>query len=155
MSWTERARKAILDSSEETKIYIGADSVRFKKGFNKDGTDKWFARYATVIVVHKDGRHGCAVFHDVVTLPDYGQLRTRLLTEVQLSIEAFSAIEDVMGNRGLEVHLDVNPDPVHASNIVSSEAAGWVLGMGLKPKIKPEAWAASTAADYCARGRLN
>lgn len=154
MTWLEKARQAILDSSEQSTIYIGADSVRFKKGYNKDGSDKWFARYAVVVIVHKDSCHGCGVFHSVDILPDYGQLRTRLLTEVQKSIDVFFAIEDVIGNRKLEIHLDVNPDPMHGSNIVVKEAAGWVTGLGITHKIKNEAWAASTAADYCAKGRL-
>jgi len=155
MTWLENAREAIKASSKESSIYIGADSVRFKKDFYDNGKSKWFAKYATVIVVHMDSRHGCKVFHDEQILPDFGQLRTRLLTEVQMSIDAFTAIEDVLGGRHLEIHLDVNPDPKHASNIVVKEASGWVLGMGLTPKIKNEAWAASTAADYCAHGRLN
>lgn len=159
MTWTDKAREAILRSSKESTVYIGADSVRYKKGLNRDGSDKWFARYAVVIVVHKDSCHGCNVFSNVTVLPDYArssdQLRQRLLMEVQLSLDAFTAIEDVLGGRHLEIHLDVNPDPKHESNIVAKEAAGWVMGMGLDAKIKPQAWAASTAADHCARGKLH
>ena len=152
--WIQDAREAIKQSSETSTIYIGADSVRYKKGYNKDGSDRWFARYATVIVVHKNSSNGCGVFFDIDVQPDYGQLRTRLLTEVQHSIDAFMAIEDLIGNRKLEIHLDVNPDPKHKSNIVVKEAAGWISGLGLTHKIKNEAWAASTAADYCAKGRI-
>ncbi len=158
MTWVEKAREAIKKSSMESTVFIGADSVRFKKGVNRDGSDKWFARYAVVIIVHKDSRHGCNVFSNVVVLPDYArsanQLRQRLLTEVQLSIDAFTQIEDVLGGRHLEIHLDVNPDPKHESNIVAKEAAGWVMGMGITHKIKPQAWAASSAADHCANGKM-
>ena len=155
MTWTDAAREAIKNSSETSTIYIGADSVRYKKGQNKDGSDKWFARYATVIIVHKDSCHGCQVFHNIEVIPDYGQIRTRMLQEVQYSIEAADAIIDILGKRKLEIHIDVNPDPKFASNVACSEAAGWVMGMGYTHKIKDQAWAASTAADYCARGRLN
>lgn len=155
MSWTKKAREAISKSSEHSPVYIGADSVRYKKGYDKNGKDLWFARYATVIILHKDGSKGCGVWYNVETLPDYGQLRSRLMTEVQMSLDAFSEIEDVIGKRPLEIHLDVNPDPIHASNVVAKEAAGWVMGMGLIPKIKNEAFAASTAADYCAKGRMS
>lgn len=158
MTWLDKAREAISKSSKESSIYIGCDSVRYKKGYDKNGKDRWFARYAVVIVLHKDSCHGCQVFPNIVTLPDYAQdekqLRQRLLTEVQMSIDAFIGIEDVLDGRHLEIHLDVNPDPIHGSNIVVKEASGWVLGMGLTPKIKNDAWAASTAADYCARGGL-
>ena len=74
-----------------------------------------------------------------------------MLQEVQYSIEAAEQIIDILGKRKLEIHIDVNPDPKHASK----EAAGWVMGRGFKHKIKNEAWAASSAADYCARGRLH
>lgn len=154
MSWIERAREAIKTSSKQSSIYIGADSIRFKKGYYNDGRDKWFARYGTVIVVHKDSMRGCNVFHNMVTLHDYGQLRTRLMTEVQMSLDAFTEIEDVIDGRHLEIHLDVNPSPEYASNVVAKEAAGWVIERGLNARIKNEAWAASTAADYCAKGKF-
>ena len=42
--------------NDETKVYFGCDSIRFKvKG-------KWHAEYTTVLVVHKNGRHGCKIF---------------------------------------------------------------------------------------------
>lgn len=153
MTWIDEAREAIMNSSEESIVYIGADSVRYKKGYDKNGKDRWFARYSTVIVLHINGRHGCKIFHNTQTLPDYGSIETRLLTETQMSIDAFSSIEDVLGSRRgkLEIHLDVNPDPIHASNVVAKQAAGWVRGLDVIPRIKNEAWAASTAADYLAR----
>lgn len=153
MTWTERARNAIINSSEHSSIYIGADSKRLKVGMDKRNKPIFNARYGTVIVLHKDSSKGCQVFYDIQVLPDYGSLRNRLLTEVQFSLEAFTSIEDVIGNRPLEIHLDVNPDPIHGSNIVAKEAVGWVLGMGLIPKIKNESWAASTAADRLAIGK--
>lgn len=140
--WLE-ARKAILESSEASSIYIGCDSIYRPKRKKAD--------FSTVIVLHKDSKHGCSVFHNNITLPDYGQLRSRLLMEVQLALEAFYAIEDVVGNRRLEIHLDVNPDPVHASNVVTNEALGWVRGLGIEAKIKPGSFAASTAADHFVR----
>ena len=46
----------LLIEYPESKIYLGCDSVRFKK----DG--RWNAKYATVCVVHMDGKRGCKVF---------------------------------------------------------------------------------------------
>jgi predicted RNase H-related nuclease YkuK (DUF458 family) len=71
--------------------------------------------------------------------------------EVQYALEAFFAIEDVVDNRRLEVHLDLNPDTIHASNVVTSEALGWVRGLGIQAKIKPDSFAATTAADHFVR----
>lgn len=138
-----KAKEAILNSSPESSIYIGCDSRRIPA--------KKKALFSTVIVLHKDSKHGCNVFHHQVTLPDYGQMRSRLMTEVGMALEAFHAIEEVIGTRRIEVHLDVNPDPKHASNVVTAEALGWVRSLGINAKIKPESFAATTAADHCVR----
>ena len=98
----EEAKKAILASSQSSSIYIGADSIRYKK----DG--KWFAKYSTVIVLHMDSKHGCKLWHNSVDLPDYGNLKQRLLTEVGYAIEVATQIIEVIGDRHLEVHIDVN-----------------------------------------------
>lgn len=137
------AKNAIINSSRESAIYIGCDSLRVAK--------KNIAEFSTVIVLHIDSKHGCKVFHNKVTMPDYGNMRMRLLSEVGLALEAFYAIEEYIDGRKLEIHLDVNPDPKHASNIVTKEALGWVRGLGLEARIKPDSFAASTAADHCVR----
>ena len=138
-----KAKEAIRGSSKESAIYIGCDSLRKAK--------KNTAEFSTVIVLHMDSKHGCKVFHNKVVIPDYGNMRMRLLTEVGLALEAFYSIEDAIDGRKLEIHLDVNPDPKHASNIVTKEALGWVRGLGLEARIKPDSFAASTAADHCVR----
>jgi predicted RNase H-related nuclease YkuK (DUF458 family) len=83
---------------------------------------------------------------------DFGNLRQRLITEAGFAIEAATEIVDVIGNRHLEIHLDINPDPKHKSNIAVKEALGYVKGTtGLDAKIKPESFAATHAADHVVR----
>jgi len=137
------AREEIMKSSKESSIYIGCDSLR--------NSSKNTADFSTVIILHMNSKNGCKVFHNKVTIPDFGQMRPRLLMEVQYALEAFYAIEDIVGDRRLEIHLDVNPDPRHASNVVTSEALGWVRGLGLEARIKPHSFAATSAADHCVR----
>lgn len=143
----EDAKQAVLDSSLSSSVYIGTDSIRFKR----DG--KWFARYATVVVVHKDSMHGCRIFYHADTLQDYGDLKSRLLNEVNFAVQAAVEIAEVLGERHLEVHLDLNNDPKHKSHCAVKEAVGWVMGMGFEPVIKPDGWAATHAADHCARSK--
>ena len=134
---------AIQNSSENSSIYVGADSIRFKKN------DIWFAKYTTVIIVHLDSKHGAKVFHQTSVMPDYGNLRQRLMTEVQHAIEAASSIVDYIGKRSLAIHLDINSDPKHKSNIVVTEALGWVKGsLNIEAEIKPNSWAATHCADH-------
>lgn len=143
----EDAIKAIAESPKNSTVYIGADSTRFR---NKK--EEWFARYSTIIVLHIGSKHGCKLFHTCVVQRDYGNLKQRLLTEVQYAIDAATKLIDALGDRKLEIHLDLNSDPKHKSNIAVKEALGWVKGMtGLEAKIKPESFAASHAADHVLR----
>lgn len=138
----QKAKDEIANSCKQSSIYIGCDSLVV--GDNK-------VHYSTVVVLHRGSRNGCRVFHKSITLPNYGSMRARLLQEVQLALEAYYQIEDVINGRHLEVHLDLNNDSKHASNIVTSEALGWVRSMGLTAKIKPDAFAATHAADRFVR----
>lgn len=145
-SWIDDARAAILESSQNSSVYIGADSIRHKKN------GQWYAKYSTVIVVHMDSKRGCKLFHNSVDMPDYGNLRQRLLNEVMYAIEAATEIIDHLGDRHLEIHLDVNPDPKHKSSVAVKEALGYVKGtLGLDAKIKPASFAATHAADHAVR----
>ncbi len=144
----ELARKIIGASSPDSSVYIGCDSKVFK------ANGRWFARYTTVIVVHRDSKHGAQVFHYSETMPDYKNIRLRMVQEAGYAIQVFNEIADVIGDRHCEIHLDINASPEHKSNAAASEAIGYVLGTtGIRPKIKPEAFAASYAADHCVRGK--
>lgn len=139
----DAARDAIKLSSRESSVYIGADS----KIFYKHGTR--YAKYCTVVILHKDSKHGCQVFHSIVTKEDFGNIKARLLTEVQMALEVAQEILDVLDDRHLELHVDLNPNPKYKSNVAVKEAIGWVTGvLGFPPKLKHNSWAASSTADY-------
>ena len=139
--------KAFIDAqSENTKIYIGADSERFMIG--KD----WYADYTLAIVVHIDGKHGCKIFGEVHRERDWDQKkdrpRMRLMNEVYKIAELYMKLAEVLEDRYVEVHLDINPDEHHGSSCVISEATGYIRGMcNVTPMVKPNAFAASYAAD--------
>jgi len=142
----DAAKAAILESSETSSVYIGSESLVYKK------RGQWFAKYSTVIVLHRDSRHGCKIFYNSVDLPDYKNLKQRLMTEVSHAVEAATEIVDYLGNRSLSIHLDLNPDPRHKSNVAVKEALGWVQGaLGITAEVKPNSWAASHCADHAVR----
>jgi len=142
----EEAKQAILDSSPQSSVYIGCDSIRIRK--NK----QWYAKYSTVIIVHMDSKRGCKLFHESVDMPDFGNLKQRLLNEVQMAVMAATEIVEVLGDRHMEIHLDINPNPKHKSSVAVKEALGWVKGsLGLDAKIKPHSFAATHAADHVVR----
>lgn len=139
--------KAFIDvQSPESRIYIGADSERFRIN------GVWHADYTVVIVVHVDGKHGCRVFGEVTRERDYDQRKDkpamRLMNEVYKASEMFQKLSDVLQDRHVEVHLDINPDDHHASSNVVSQAIGYIRGTcNVEPLVKPRAFAASYAAD--------
>lgn len=141
---------ALLATLEPTtKIYIGGDSFRSKRG------DTWYATYSVVVVVHKNGNKGCKVFGRSVRERDYDQKKNkpsmRLMTEVMKVVEVYQELEDILIDYETEIHLDINPKKEAVSNIVMQQAMGYVLGnLGIKPKIKPDSPAASFAADQYA-----
>lgn len=132
----------IAKSSVKSSVYVGADS----KQFSKKGVD-WVA-YVAVVIIHHDSKHGGRIFRAFRTQRDYGNLRQRLMLEVSMAIEISMKIVDVVGDRPFQIHLDINPLEEHGSSVCVKEATGYVLGtLGFMPKLKPEAFAASAAAD--------
>jgi predicted RNase H-related nuclease YkuK (DUF458 family) len=142
----DEVRNTIIDSSKETKIYIGTDSERFRiKGL-------WYADYTTAIVIHKNGKHGARVFGQIVRERDFDQKKDRpafrLMNEVYKAAEMYMQLAESIGERHFEVHLDINPDEKHGSSCVISQAVGYIKGTcNITPMVKPQAFAASYAAD--------
>lgn len=146
MSFIDDAREAIKASSAESSIYIGCDSIRFKKH------GLWHAKYSTVVIVHMDSKKGCKLFHASEILPDYGVIKQRMLNEVMFAVNAATELIDDIGDRHFEIHIDINPNPKHKSNVAVKEALGYVKGnLGIDAKIKPHAFAAMHAADHLVR----
>ena len=142
----EEVKEYIRKQSPETKIYLGADSERFRMD------NKWYADYTLAVVVHIDGCHGCKIFGEVQRELDYDHKKNkpaiRLMNEVYKVSELFQQLIDVLEDRYVEVHLDINPDEHYGSSCVVQQAIGYIRGTcNVMPMIKPKAFAASYAAD--------
>ncbi len=142
----DEVKQFIINQSPSTKIYIGADSERFKIG------NKWYADYTLAVVVHIDGCHGCKIFGEVHRELDYDQKKNkpsiRLMNEVYKVSELFQSLIDVLEERHVEVHLDINPNEMYGSSCVVQQAIGYIKGTcNVVPMVKPKAFAASYAAD--------
>jgi predicted RNase H-related nuclease YkuK (DUF458 family) len=136
----------VKDLGPETRIYLGADSERFK--LNK----VWWAEYTTVVVVHINGNNGCKIFGEMDRERDYDQRYNRpsmrLMNEVYRVSELFQRLAPVLVDRPVEVHLDINPNEMHGSSCVVQQAIGYIRGTcNVIPMVKPQAFAASYAAD--------
>ena len=154
--FTDRQVEEIVDLlaglEKTSRVYLGCDSVRYRRD-----NANW-ARYATVAIVHMNGKNGCRVFHTISHEPDYdakkNRPKVRMMNEVAKVCNLYNQLIPFIDEYNVEIHLDINTDPKHGSNCAATEAAGYVLGMtGVEPKLKPESWAASFGADGIAHGR--
>lgn len=142
----DEVKAYIQSTSSSSRIYIGCDSERFIR------KEKWYADYASVVVIHIDGKHGCKIFGDITRELDYdrkvGKPALRLMNEAYKVQELYMKLQDVIGDRFCELHLDINPDERYGSSCVVTQAIGYIIGTcNIEPKVKPFAFAASIAAD--------
>ena len=142
----DEVRNFIYNQSPETKVYLGVDSERVIH------QNKWCVDYTVAVVVHIDGKHGCKIFGYVEREPDWDQKKNkpalRLMNEVYKVANLFNELSEVLQDRHVEVHLDLNPSERYASNQVINQAIGYIRGTcNLEPQIKPQAFAATYAAD--------
>ena len=142
----DEVQKFIQAQSLETCIYLGADSERYK--INK----VWWAEYTVAVVVHINGKNGCKIFGEITRERDFDQNAKkpsmRLMNEVYRVSEMFQRLESVLSGRRVEVHLDINPNEMHGSSCVVQQAIGYIRGTcNVIPMVKPDAFAASYAAD--------
>lgn len=120
------------------KVCIGTDSQ--VKGVTTD--------FATVIVFIREQKGGFMFIHQERTTQKMS-IKERMLSEVQKSIETAYALCDLLDlyDVDLEVHADINTNPMFKSNQALHEAMGYILSMGFVFKAKPEAFASSACAN--------
>ncbi|WP_219224330.1 ribonuclease H-like YkuK family protein [Pedobacter antarcticus] len=137
----DEVEKAIIRETEKgyhLKVCIGTDSQ--VKGPYTD--------FATVIVLLREQHGGFMYIHQEKS-QQIMSIKERMLIEVQKSIETAYAVCDLLDlyDVDLEVHADINTNPMFKSNKALNEAMGYILSMGFIFKAKPEAFASSTCAD--------
>lgn len=142
----QEVRDFITAQSPETKVYLGADSERVKVH------GLWYADYTLAVVVHIDGKHGCKIFGSIQRERDWDQKANkpslRLMQEVYKVSDLFHELSDVLQDRHVEVHLDINPSEKYKSSAVVQQAVGYIKGTcNVTAQVKPNAFAASYAAD--------
>lgn len=142
----EEVKSYIQQQSPESKIYLGADSERVRD------RGVWFADYTVVVVIHINNSCGGKIFGEVTRERDYDQKKNkpsiRLMNEVIKVAELFQSLADVLEDRDVAVHLDINPNLRYGSSCVVQQAIGYIRGTcNITPVVKPNAWAATSCAD--------
>lgn len=138
-----------VTAHKDVTVYVGSDSEQFMR----------FTQYATVVVFRhaSNGAHYIFYREKVKRVKD---LFTRLWGEVDRVLTVGIYLEKELEGfyqrsnsveKLVELHLDLNPNPLHKSNIVFNAGVSTLKGYGFRVKCKPEAWAASCAADLICR----
>jgi len=125
-------------AGNKLKVCIGTDSQ--VKGNSID--------FATVIVFLRQQKGGFMFIQQERQVQKMS-IKERMLTEVQKSIECAYSLCDLLDlyDVDLEVHADINTNPMFKSNLALHEAMGYILSMGFVFKAKPEAFASSACAN--------
>src|ERR1700754_5184000 len=129
-------RESLLGN--KLKVCIGTDSQ--VKGNVTD--------FATVIVFLREKRGGFMFIHQERTSQKMS-IKERMLSEGQKSIDIAAKQCDLLDRYDveLEMHVDINTNPMFKSNQPLHEAMGFILSMGFVFKAKPEAFAISYSAN--------
>lgn len=134
----ENAIERETNLGNKLKVCIGTDSQ--VKGAITD--------FATVIVFIREQRGAFMFIHQERTAQTM-TIKERMLHEVQKSIDIAYKLCDLLDlyDVELEVHADINTNPMFKSNQALHEAMGYILSMGFVFKAKPEAFASSCCAN--------
>jgi len=125
-------------AGNKLKVCIGTDSQ--VKGKTID--------FATVIVFLRQQKGGFMFIQQERSIQKMS-IKERMLAEVQKSIECAYSLCDLLDlyEVDLEVHADINTNPMFKSNQALHDAMGYILSMGFVFKAKPEAFASSACAN--------
>lgn len=124
---------------DDYEIVVGTDSQTYA-----DGAD-----YVSAIVVHRVGRGGRYFWRrEKDDRPT--SLRDRIWREAWLSYETAEELIGALKERGvsafhLEIHVDIGRNG--RTRDLVEEVVGMILGVGLRVRTKPDAYAASAVAD--------
>jgi predicted RNase H-related nuclease YkuK (DUF458 family) len=124
--------------SSGAELHVGTDS---------DPKGKQVS-FVTVIALYRPG-HGGKYFwsREKISKSTVPNLRKRLELETSHSIEIAQTLRDFSQDLDISVHLDCNSNPSAGSSVCQKSLQSYVQGMGFRPIIKPESWAASCLAD--------
>jgi predicted RNase H-related nuclease YkuK (DUF458 family) len=136
----------VLNFKEECRMagravsaYIGTDSQNHVS----------YTRFVTVICLRVEG-NGVHVLVSRMDIPKIYDYRYRLLKETDITAEFARNNKNFFKENGmpLTIHADYNNMTNHKSNGVVTEAKNYMKTHGFDLYIKPNAFAASYAADY-------
>ena len=127
-------------SSKGCTLYVGADSMLISET----------CVFAVVIALHDRDHKIAKYFYRKIkkTESKYRDIKLKILEEVNLAVEAAHFILESCPEAKLEIHVDISTKKSHKSSSLYSTVKGWVAGLGVPLKVKPDSWASSSIADW-------
>lgn len=120
-----------------SEIHIGCDSQEVTGKVN----------YVTTICLYELGK-GAHVLYKKEHVPTISNMYTKLWDEVVKAVQTAEDLKDI-GPR-IVIHVDYNSDKGEKSNRLYDSGIGYAKSFGFDAVGKPNAWAATHAADnYC------
>lgn len=128
-----------LNEKPEVLLFIGTDSKRRKKRYI----------YISTICfrIPNNGVHYIYA-SKTYSMNEINGIFMKLWKEVELTVELLNYLTEFIPKEKITVDLDYNVIKKYESNKVHDSAMGWVKSLGVNVRTKPNAWAASYAADY-------
>ena len=152
-TYLESLIKEEKEKGYTVKIAVGTDSQISGRGVYKFATVILLLTSEDLgggVIVGRGGMVVSAIYHHTFKKRDKELVNERMVFEVGKSVETAYEIAPMLDSYGIEmeIHADINPDPIHESNKALQTAVGYILGMGYSFKIKPSSPAASYVADW-------
>ena len=135
--------KVINDHKEHT-VHVGTDS------HNSKMLSRRFV-FSTTICLYLQGKGGFYFFYRNTSKIKYKSLADRLTEEVHRSISIANNIRNIIDNRKITIHADVNKDIKFKSGKYSPMFKSWVESLGYEYVQKPDSWASTGVADRHAK----
>lgn len=152
--WLTLERVPVDDIVSEIGRLLHAGDRVFHVGTDAQKIDRRI-EFVTCIVALSPGKGGRVYYTRLRKPPrEVRTLRQKLFMEAWLSVETAMELDPhVPDTTPIVVHLDVNPDRRWASSRHINEVVGLVVGQGFEVLFKPDAWAASRAADHVVKNK--
>jgi len=127
-------------SSKGCTLYVGADSMLISDT----------CVFAVVIALHDRDHRIAKYFYRKIkkTESKYRDIKLKILEEVAYAVDAAHFILEKCPEAKLEIHVDISTKKSHKSSTLYSTIKGWIAGLGVPLKVKPDSWASSSIADW-------
>lgn len=134
----------VIEKNKFHSIHIGTDS-HLKKGSNGKHV------FATVICLYEKGNGAFYYFSRETPGRSFGSLADRIMEEASRSLTLAQEICSEFPNRKIVIHSDTNTDTRYPTTKFTPTIRNWAKAIGVEFLAKPDAWAASSVADWHAK----